>query len=276
MVVSLPEEPIYAYADPARLAQVFDNLLNNSCKYTEPGGTIWVTAKRQGQEVAVSVKDTGCGIPSDKLESIFDMFMQVDRSMERSQDGLGIGLTLVKRLVEMHGGSIVARSEGEGEGSEFVVRLPILVGSTKPAAATSAAGASHPAHTRRILIVDDNSDAAVSLAMLLKIAGNETCKAHDGLEALEAVERYRPEVVLLDIGLPSLSGHEVCRRIRERPDGGDMVIIALSGWGQESDRRKSQDAGFDGHLVKPVDYAALMDLLSALSVPAGRVSTNAG
>jgi PAS domain S-box-containing protein len=271
--VSLPDEQLYTYADPARLVQVFDNLLNNSCKYTNPGGEIWVTAERQGAEVVVTVKDTGSGIPPDKLDSIFDMFMQVDRSAARSQGGLGIGLTLVKRLVEMHGGSIEARSAGEGRGSEFAVRLPILAGSVKPSRPVPRSAAQLP-ENRRILIVDDNSDAAVSLAMLLQIAGNHTYTAHDGFEALEAVERYRPDVMLLDIGLPKLSGHEVCRRVRQRPDGSAIVIIALTGWGQESDRRKSQDAGFDGHLVKPVDYGALVDLLNSVGSTAGRV-TNA-
>ncbi len=165
------------------------------------------------------------------------------------------------------------RSAGEGRGSEFAVRLPILVGVTEPAPVPDAA--QELPQTRRILIVDDNSDAAVSLALLLKISGNDTYTAHDGLEALEAFERYRPEVMLLDIGLPKLSGHEVCRRIRERPGGEDVVIIALTGWGQESDRRKSQDAGFDGHLVKPVDYGTLMDLLRSVEAPAARVGTRA-
>jgi PAS domain S-box-containing protein len=273
LVVGLPKEPLYTYADPARLAQVFDNLLNNSCKYTDPGGKIWVTAERRGAEVVVSVKDTGSGIPPDKLESIFEMFTQVDRSPERSQGGLGIGLTLVKRLVQMHGGSIEVTSAGVGLGSEFVVRLPLLAGAVKseppkPEEQPLSQG-------RRILIVDDNSDAAVSLALLLKISGNETYTAHDGVEALEAFERDRPEVILLDIGLPKLSGHEVCRRIRERPGGGGVVIVALTGWGQESDRRKSKDAGFDGHLVKPVDYGALMDLLSSMESPASEVGTRA-
>jgi PAS domain S-box-containing protein len=272
--VTLPDEPLYAYADPARLAQVFDNLLNNSCKYTDPGGEIRVTAERDGHEVVVSVRDTGRGIPADKLNTIFDMFMQVDRALERSQGGLGIGLTLVKRLVEMHGGSIEARSAGEGQGSEFVVRLPMLVGAVEPVAPVPAAKPSLP-QTRRILVVDDNSDAAVSLAMLLQIAGNDTYTAHDGPGAIESVERCRPEVILLDIGLPGLSGHEVCRRVRERPGGGDIVIIALTGWGQDADRRKSQEAGFDGHLVKPVDYDALMELLNSVTPAASRMTPSA-
>jgi PAS domain S-box-containing protein len=273
LVISLPKEPLYTYADPARLAQVFDNLLNNSCKYTDPGGTIWVTAEQQGDDVVVSVRDTGSGIPHDKLDRIFEMFSQVDRSPERSQGGLGIGLTLVKQLVEMHGGSIEAKSAGVGQGSEFVVRLPLLSGVTEPEPA--APDEPPAARERRILIVDDNSDAAVSLALLLKISGNDTYTAHDGLEALDAFDRYRPEVMLLDIGLPKMNGHDVCRRIRERPGGADVVIIALTGWGQDSDRRKSQDAGFDGHLVKPVDYDALMVLLSVVESRGGRVGTRA-
>jgi PAS domain S-box-containing protein len=266
--VSLPEEPIYLLADPARLAQVFGNLLNNSCKYTGPGGTIRVTAARLESDVAVTVQDTGIGIPADRLDSIFDMFTQVDRSLERSQGGLGIGLTLVKRLVQMHGGSIEARSAGEGHGSEFVVRLPILSGPST-AVTPAATGAQELSHPRRILVVDDNEDAAFSLALLLKIAGNETHVAHDGVAAIEAAGTHRPEVVLLDIGLPKLSGYEVCRRIREQSWGKDIVLIALTGWGQEQDRRKSRDAGFDGHLVKPVDYPALLELLSSLASARG-------
>jgi PAS domain S-box-containing protein len=271
--IELPDEPIYLNADRTRLAQVFGNLLNNSSKYTRPEGTISLSAKHAGDDVVVTVKDNGAGIPPDKLDSIFDMFMQVDRTAERSQGGLGIGLTLVKRLVDMHGGSIEARSAGEGLGSEFVVRLPIL---SKPMATQnkstatqsdsdgsreSLAAAESPSQ-RRVLIVDDNRDSADSLKMLLEITNNETYLAHDGIEALEAIETHRPEVVLLDIGLPRLDGHEVCRRVREQPWGKDITIIALTGWGQEDDRRKSQEAGFNGHLVKPIDYEKLLELLS--------------
>ncbi|HEV7397002.1 MAG TPA: PAS domain S-box protein [Pyrinomonadaceae bacterium] len=261
--VNLPSEPIYLNADPARLAQIFGNLLNNSFKYTDPGGKISVTAAQSGSEILVSVKDNGSGIPADKIDRIFDMFTQVDRSPERSQGGLGIGLTLVKQLVLMHGGSIEAKSAGEGQGSEFVVKLPILAGATAPLPVVI--DIPEQTHTRRILIVDDNKDSAVSLTMLLTLTGNDAHIAHDGLAALEAVEKYRPEVVLLDIGLPKLNGHEVCRRIRQQPWGKEIVVIALTGWGQEEDRRKSQEAGFDGHLVKPVDYDALVELLSSLA-----------
>ena len=192
------------------------------------------------------------------------MFMQVDRTSERSQGGLGIGLTLVKRLTEMHGGSIEAQSAGEGHGSEFIVRLPVL---NRPEVAAQAGpdADSDRQLQRRVLIVDDNRDSADSLAMLMEITGNKTYLAHDGIEAVEAIEKYRPEVVLLDIGLPGLDGHEVCRRIREQQWGKNIIVIALTGWGQEDDRRKSEEAGFNGHLVKPVDYDKLLELLSSLT-----------
>lgn len=264
LTIELPDEPIYLNADRARLAQVFGNLLNNSCKYTKAEGVISLSAKRIGDEVVVTVRDNGAGIPPDKLDSIFDMFMQIDRTSHQSQGGLGIGLTLVKRLVEMHGGSVEAKSEGEGMGSEFVVHLPIL---SKPSVVLEGGsdGAQEEPTQRRILIVDDNRDSADSLAMLLEITDNKTYMAHDGVEAVEAIEKYRPEVVLLDIGLPKLDGHEVCRRVREQPWGKDVVIIALTGWGQEDDRRKSEEAGFNGHLVKPVDYDQLLELLRELT-----------
>jgi PAS domain S-box-containing protein len=263
--VNLPRQPIYLHADAVRLTQVFSNLLNNACKYTEPGGKISLTGERQGSDVIVSVKDSGMGIPADKLDSIFEMFTQVDRSLERSQGGLGIGLTLVKRLVEMHGGTVEAASDGEGKGSEFIVRLPILI--EKPKAVTTDSPTKPMTLNRRILVVDDNRDSATSLAMLLKITGNETHTAHDGLEALQAAENFLPEVVLLDIGLPKLNGHEVCRRIRQQPWGRDMVLVALTGWGQDEDRRKSQDAGFDHHMVKPVDLTGLIKLLAGSRSP---------
>jgi PAS domain S-box-containing protein len=269
LTVDLPDEPIYLYADAARLAQLFGNLLNNSCKYTRPEGFVSLTAQRVENEVVVTVKDNGAGIPQDKLDSIFDMFMQVDGTADRSQGGLGIGLTLVKRLTEMHGGSIEARSAGEGQGSEFIVRLPVLDRSAvakqpRPDVAKEA----QP--QQRVLIVDDNQDSAESLALLFELEGHETYTAHDGVEAVEVLEKHRPQVVLLDIGLPGLDGHEVCRRVREQPWGKDIVMIALTGWGQEDDRRKSEEAGFNGHLVKPVDYDKLLELLGSLTKRAVR------
>ena len=262
--VIVPSKPIYLHADSARLTQVFANLLNNSCKYTNPGGKITVTAERHGSDAVVTVADNGIGIPQDKLQSIFDMFTQIDQSVERSQGGLGIGLTLVQRLVRMHGGTVEARSAGAGLGSQFVVRLPIVIDGQEAATPMqTAAEGRMPTH--RILVVDDNQDSAASLAMLLQITGHETYTAHDGAAAFEAAEKHRPDVVLLDIGLPALNGYEVCRRLRNQPWGKKIVIIALTGWGQEEDRRKSREAGFDGHLVKPVDYAALLTLLGSLA-----------
>ena len=266
LTVTLPQQPIIVDADLTRLAQVFSNLLNNAAKYTDRGGHIWLTAERQGSDVVVSVKDTGIGIAADQLPRIFEMFSQVDRSLERSQGGLGIGLTLVKRLVEMHGGRIEARSEGLGKGAEFVVRLPVVVGASEPQAPAERDEPPAPKSSLRILIVDDNRDGADSLAMLLQIMGNDTRTAHDGQEAVDVAEEFRPDVMLLDIGLPKLNGYEACRRIREQPWGRSVVLIALTGWGQEDDRRRSQEAGFDHHMVKPVDPQDLMKLLAELNV----------
>ena len=268
--VTVPSEPIWLDADPARLTQIFYNLFNNACKYTDPTGKIWVTVQRpEGErlppDVVVRFRDTGLGIPQDRLGSIFEAFMQVDRSLERAQGGLGIGLTLVKRLVEMHGGIVSAHSEGLGKGAEFVVRLPVA-----SAPAEVPAGEVLPAHAppgvRRFLVVDDNADSTASLAMLLSIEGHETRTARDGIEALATAEEFVPDVVLLDIGLPKLNGYDTAKRIRQSPRGKDVALIALTGWGQEEDRRKSKEAGFDGHMVKPVDFDALMKLLESLSL----------
>jgi PAS domain S-box-containing protein len=261
--VDVPPEPMYVLADPVRMTQIVDNLLNNAFKYTPQGGKVNVTARPQDNFAVVTVKDTGIGIPADKLESIFEMFTQLDRSLDRSQAGLGLGLTLVKRLVEAHGGTIEARSAGTGQGSEFIVRLPLMAERSKT---TPAASSSDDAslHAHRILIVDDNRDAAVSLATLLQITGHETFMSHDGRAAIEAAQKHRPDLVLLDIGLPTFNGYEVCRQIRGQPWGKEMVLIALTGWGQSEDRRKSRDAGFDGHLVKPVNYGDLVKMLRTL------------
>ena len=264
LIVAVPPEPMELIADPARLSQVFGNVLNNACRYTPSGGRIWLTAERLENNAVVRVRDTGIGIPSDRLSNIFDMFSQVDRSLERSQRGLGIGLHLVRRLVEMHGGSVAAQSDGLGMGSELVVRLPLLKGASPldTPHATPAPELAQEAR-RRILVVDDNVDGAQSLALLLEVCGHETHVVHDGLAAVEAADRLRPDVVLLDIGLPKVNGFEACRRIRQRPWGKNMVLIALTGWGQDVDRRRSQESGFDHHIVKPVEHAALVKLLAA-------------
>lgn len=202
------------------------------------------------------------GIPPDKLSSIFEMFTQIDRTLERSQGGLGIGLTLVKRLVEMHHGTVEAHSDGLGRGSEFIVRLPLLIERQQVELPPEPCRMKQRTKARRILIVDDNPDSAASLAMLLKLIGNDTHTANDGLAAVEAAEQFRPDVVLLDIGLPKLNGYEACRRIRGQGWGKDLVMVALTGWGQEDDRRQSNEAGFNHHMVKPVDIDALMQLLA--------------
>lgn len=260
--ISLPTEALQLDADPVRLAQVFLNLLNNAAKYTKHGGQIWLTAKREGSDAVVSVRDNGIGIPGDMLSTIFDMFLQVDGSLEQSKGGLGIGLTLVRRLVEIHDGSIEARSNGLDQGSEFVVRLPLVIPSPHATAPGRTDLGTKSLSRCRILVVDDNKDAADSLAMLLRVDGNDTRTAYDGPEALEVAEVFHPEVVLLDIGLPKLNGYDVARRMRQQPWGHSATLIALTGWGKDEDRRLSQEAGFNAHLVKPVDLAALEELLN--------------
>jgi len=267
LTVRLTPGPISLEGDPARLAQVLSNLLNNAAKYTEQGGKISVSVECEGRTAVIRIKDTGVGIPADMLPRIFDMFMQVDRSLERSRGGLGIGLSLVQKLVELHGGTVTAFSPGQGQGSEFVVRLP-LVDECPPddkaesvsARQTTPAGAPR----RRILVVDDNKDAADSLGMLLRIMGNDVQIAYDGLQAVTQAGEFRPHLVLMDIGLPKLNGYEAARRIREQPNGGDVMLVALTGWGQDEDRRRSQEAGFDRHMTKPVESDVLEDLLASL------------
>jgi CheY-like chemotaxis protein/anti-sigma regulatory factor (Ser/Thr protein kinase) len=239
------------------------NLLNNAAKYSDRGGRIRLIAESHGGEVEVVVKDRGIGIPIDKLDSIFDLFSQVDRSLEKSQGGLGIGLSLVKRLVEMHDGTVEARSDGPGKGSEFVVRLQ-ATGENATKGQTGRDDTPAPKSTLRILVADDNRDGADSLSDMLQMMGNDTRTAYDGEQAVAAAAEFRPDVVLLDIGMPKLNGHDACRRIREQPWGPGMVLIALTGWGQEEDIRRSQDAGFDRHMVKPVDPVALMQQLAGL------------
>lgn len=257
--VSPAPDPIHLDADPVRLAQVFSNLLNNSCKYTQAGGRIDIAWRRDGGDAVISVRDTGFGIPTDMLTSIFEMFTQFGEAPEATRAGLGIGLTLVRRLVEMHGGTVVAHSDGPGHGSEFVVRIPLLADPIKPPAPPPPEPTA--AIRRRVLVVDDNVDAAESLATLLEMSGHEAHLAHDGAQGLTVAEHLRPDVILLDIGLPKMNGHDVARRIRAAGWGREMVLVALTGWGQEEDRRRSRDVGFDHHLVKPVDVAALMRLL---------------
>jgi PAS domain S-box-containing protein len=264
LLIDVPEEPITVVADPVRVAQIVSNLLNNAAKYTEEGGRISVTARRDGDQVVVAVRDSGVGIADDVLPRVFDLFAQGDRTYKRAQGGLGIGLTLVRRLVELHGGTVTATSEGPGRGSEFVVRLPLGV-ELPQRRGRDVAEREDVFAAHKFLVVDDSRDAAESLAILLQGLGADVHTASDGHSALDELDRYHPSVMLLDIGMPGMDGLEVARRARQRPDGRDLTLIALSGWGQEEDRRRSRDAGIDYHLVKPVDIDELSQLLTALA-----------
>ena len=261
--VIVPAEPIYLEADAVRLTQVFSNLLNNASKYSESKGEISIQAEAQTQEVVVSVKDNGIGIASDVLPEIFGMFKQVNSALEKSQGGLGIGLTLVEKLVKMHGGSVSAFSEGEGKGSEFVVRLPVMA--SFPLPTTTASREAIAAEPRRVLVVDDNEDSALSLSMLFEIRGDEVRTAHDGRSAVASADAFRPDIVLLDIGLPEISGYEAAKQIRAQSWGQEMVLVALTGWGQPEDRRQSCEAGFNAHQVKPINHDTLLQLLAELT-----------
>jgi PAS domain S-box-containing protein len=270
LTVTLPEEPLYVDADPTRLAQMVCNLVTNAAKYSDPGGPIWLTATHEGAEAVIRVKDAGIGIPPHMLAKVFEMFTQVDQSLEKSQGGLGVGLTIAKRLTEMHGGSIEAHSEGPGKGSEFIVRLPVVLSLVdEQEDEEDDQRQTAPVVRQRVLVADDNRDAAATMAMMLKLLGNEVRTAHDGLEALDVAAEFQPGVILLDIGMPKLNGYETCRHIREQPWGRNALIVALTGWGQDDDKRRSQEAGFNDHLVKPVDPAALHKLF------AGRTSETA-
>ena len=265
MTSSIPAEAILLEADPTRLEQVLWNLLNNAIKYTEPGGLIRLEAAQKAGEAVVRVRDTGIGIMPEMLPHIFQMFVQAEHRSDRSKGGLGIGLCLVKTLVELHGGTIAAHSEGAGRGTEFTVRLPALPPSraeASPAGAAPGPGAEAGPTGHRILVVDDNVDAARSLARVLtRLHGQEVEVAHDGPSALATAQAFRPEIVLLDIGMPVMDGFEVARRLRSRPEFARTRLIALTGWGQEADRQRSKEAGFDAHLVKPVSPEDLMKLV---------------
>ena len=272
LTVGRPVEPLWVDADPTRLAQVLSNLLNNAAKYTPPGGAIELAAARAGDAVEFRVADTGIGIPADKLGEVFEPFSQVDTALDRAQGGLGIGLAIVRRLVELHGGTVMAHSDGPGRGSRFTVRLP-LMGNPEPGTRSDGADTPGPPlpvpHSefrapKRVLVVDDNVDAAESLALLLQVLGHVARTVHDGPAALAAAREYRPEVVFLDIGMPGMTGHEVAVRLRAMPEARGAVLVAVTGWGQEEDRRRTREAGFDRHLVKPVDPEALREVLAGV------------
>ena len=266
--LGLPDQPVWVHADAARLAQVIGNILSNASKFTTHDGRIQVLIESDGPQHIVRIRDDGIGITAEQLPHIFEMFVQGDTSLERTASGLGIGLTLVKTLVEMHGGSVEASSRGQGRGSEFVVRLPALTNVTRTeVASTNGHTNGTSSHPRRVLIVDDNQDGATSLAGILELSGHSTQTTHDGEEAIRVAESFRPDVVLLDIGLPKLNGYETCRRIREQPWGRDMLLVAVTGWGAESYRQRSREAGFDSHVVKPVDSEELLKMLEFGELP---------
>jgi signal transduction histidine kinase/ActR/RegA family two-component response regulator len=272
LLVSPMEELLMVDADAVRLTQVFSNLLNNACKYTERDGHIWLSIERKGDSACVTVRDDGIGISALQLPHIFDMFVQDTPGLVRSQGGLGIGLALARSLVRAHGGSIEARSEGPGKGSEFIVLVPVVCADASPsdtgpiAHRPAAAGAG-----QRVLVVEDNVDGANSFASLLRLKGFDVEMVGDGGAALASATTLRPHIVLLDLGLPGMNGFEVCRALRARPEGEQVTIVAISGWGQEGDRYKSAAAGFDAHLVKPVDIA---DLLAVLQPPLHRMDSD--
>jgi PAS domain S-box-containing protein len=265
LVLQLPDHPLWIHADAVRMNQVIANLLNNAAKYTGEGGHIVLQARAEGQQAVVSVRDDGAGIPPGMLDEVFEMFRQVPGLARQGQDGLGIGLSMVKSLMQQHGGTVEAHSEGTGKGSEFIVRMPLLEGPPTGCAGNEAPRARRgaPLSGCAILVVDDNRDAADTLAVLLQSEGAEVHVAHDGSAALAELDCYHPRVVVLDIGLPDISGYEVAQRIRSRRDFDDVRLIALTGWGQEEDRSKSRESGFNEHLTKPVDFGLLEALLTA-------------
>jgi signal transduction histidine kinase len=267
--LSVPDEPIWLYADPARVAQIVTNLLNNSAKYTPRGGRIILDAAREESEAVVRVRDTGIGIPPEALPNLFEMFHQVTARADKSAGGLGIGLSLVKRLVEMHGGTVEAHSAGVGQGSEFVVRLPIAGDAQASEECHETPAAPEVGRRLKVLVVDDNADLVDMLATVVTELGHDVRKALDGRSAVAAARAYRPDVVLLDLGLPVMNGIEVARELRRLPDGAGLRLVALTGWGQPEDRRQTQEAGFDQHLTKPTDPKTLAALLARYAAERG-------
>lgn len=270
LTVLLPPAPLMLMADRMRLGQVLMNLLSNAAKYTDPGGQIELRVVSEGGTALLSVRDSGIGIPPHRLEQVFEMFSQEEPAIARSRGGLGIGLSLTRRLVEMHGGSVTASSEGVGKGSHFLVKLPLAPTQSQAQAAPPAGEERPPAGALRILVADDNRDAAETLGVLLEVMGHEVRRAHDGEEALAEIASFDPQLVLLDIGMPKLNGYETCQRIRAMAGGGGRTVVAVTGWGQPQDVQKAQDAGFDRHLVKPIEVDALMQLIAAASTEKSR------
>ena len=269
LTLNLPREPVRLEADPTRLEQVVANLLNNAAKYTMPGGSITLSGALEGKEAVIRVRDNGIGVPPDVLGRVFEPFVQSDGSLARTEGGLGIGLTLVRSLVEMHGGAVEANSPGLGQGSEFLVRLPVRVSQTAETTASEEPAPRPLARPVHVLVVEDNVDAAESLATLLRVWGHDVQVVHDGLEAIDAAREQRPEVVLLDIGLPGLDGYQVARRLREDVGLESSLLVAMTGYGQPEDRRRSREAGIHHHFVKPVEPLVLRNLLADVAAPPG-------
>jgi len=263
LLVETGAETLVLNADPVRLAQVFSNLLNNAAKYTEPGGTIWITVERRGPDVVVCVRDSGVGIPPEMLPRVFDLFTQIDRTLGRAQGGIGIGLALVRNLVEMHHGSVEAHSEGLGHGTSIVVRLPLVADADVEQSGPGNAS-TRPKVDRRILVIDDDHDVADSFVIFLRTLGATAQAAYSGAEGLESLRRFRPDIIFLDIGMPRLDGYETARLIRQLPEGANVVLVALTGWGQEQIHERARAAGFDYHLTKPADLDELETLLASL------------
>ena len=268
--VSIPKGAMYLDGDAVRLAQIFANLLSNAAKYTERGGSIWLAVSAAGDEAVISVRDNGSGIPADMLPKVFDLFTQVDRTLGRAQGGLGIGLTLAKKLSELHGGRIEVRSEGVNKGSEFIVRLPFHH-EAPPAPRSHAPGSAGAPARSSVLVIDDNVDAADTLAALLRTLGAEVHVAYDGPSGLAASHSHRPAAMIVDIGMPGMNGYQFAAQIRQQACFDAVLLVALTGWGQEHDRSSSHDAGFDHHLVKPADVVVLRDLLG---LPKAAASAN--
>jgi CheY-like chemotaxis protein/two-component sensor histidine kinase len=270
LTVAVPGTPVSVNADPNRLAQVISNLIINASKFTPSGGKIWLTVTHKQSEVVVAVKDTGVGIPTDKRESIFEMFAQIDAPGASSHSGLGIGLTLVKSLVEMHGGTVSVQSEGLHQGSEFSIRLPIAPEEFANPSDPSILTEMLRPPKLRVLVVDDNTSAGEVLGMLIKMLGCDVQIASDGQQAVERAEEFRPDLILMDLGMPIVDGYEAARRIRQQSWGKTIMLVALTGWGQDDDKRRSHDAGFDDHLVKPASSTDLQKLFAKMKPKAGQ------
>jgi CheY-like chemotaxis protein/two-component sensor histidine kinase len=263
LTLDLPKEPLRLETDPVRLAQILSNLLINAAKYTDPNGQIELRARREGTQIVIGVRDNGIGISAEMMPRLFTLFSQAHPALERSEGGLGIGLALVRGLVGLHGGTVEAHSEGSNRGSEFIVRLPI--GAESPAAdAKPREDRCSSGAALKLLLADDNRDAAETCAMLLESEGHRVYQAHNGPQALELAERYRPDALLLDIGMPDMNGYELAKKIRSVEWGKQILLIAVTGWGQADDKRRAREAGFDHHLVKPIDIQQLRSLLAAL------------